>query len=74
MLGCWKHASDIIVEDKSYKDCKIVMADEETVIDKRYEIDMYVKGYIGMVKKSMIIYDSNGTKPTSSWGKSKFRF
>ena len=29
------------------------MADEETVIDKRYEIDTYVKG-IGMVKKSMI--------------------
>ncbi|MCB0659474.1 MAG: hypothetical protein KDC04_00975 [Saprospiraceae bacterium] len=53
-------------EGQSYKAMEIVMADEETVIDKRYEIDTYVKG-IGMVKKSMIIYDSNGTKPTSSW-------
>lgn len=69
----WKHKIEEINEKFSYKGTDVValkvnLVDDVSIIDRRKVTEYYGKG-IGLLKKEMIILDSDGSRPNDPWEK-----
>ena len=67
----WKHRMEEIDEAYDYKgqsipSIRINLVDDSSIIDRRKVTEVYGKG-IGLVRKEMIILDSDGSKPNDPW-------
>lgn len=57
---------DHIFNGNSVKTQTIVLTDTDIFLEKRYVTETYAKD-IGLIKKEMIILDSDGTQPDAPW-------
>lgn len=69
----WKHKIEEINENFSFKGTDVVavkvnLVDDASIIDRRKVTEYYGKG-IGLLKKEMIILDSDGSRPNDPWEK-----
>jgi len=69
----WKHRMEEIDEDFSFngsnvKSVRVNLVDDASIIDRRKVTEYYGKG-IGLLKKEMIILDSDGSRPNDPWEK-----
>lgn len=69
----WKHKIEEINEKFSFKGSdavavKVNLVDDASIIDRRKVTEYYGKG-IGLLKKEMIILDSDGSRPNDPWEK-----
>jgi hypothetical protein len=67
----WKHKIESLESIIKYKNqdvqaLQINLVDETSIIDRRKVVEYYVKG-IGLLRKEMIILDSDGSKPNDPW-------
>lgn len=69
----WKHKIEEVNENFSFKGTDIVavkvnLVDDSSIIDRRKVTEYYGKG-IGLLKKEMVILDSDGSRPNDPWEK-----
>ena len=69
----WKHKIEEVNEKFSFKGTDVVavkvnLVDDASIIDRRKVTEYYGKG-IGLLKKEMIILDSDGSRPNDPWEK-----
>ncbi|MBC7885626.1 MAG: hypothetical protein H7X99_09135 [Saprospiraceae bacterium] len=71
MYKNWKHRMEEIDVDFMYKDTtvkaiRVNLVDETSIIDRRKVTEYYGKN-LGLLKKEMIILDSDGSRPNDPW-------
>lgn len=69
----WKHKMEEIDENFNFngtdvKSVRVNLVDDASIIDRRKVTEYYGKG-IGLLKKEMIILDSDGSRPNDPWEK-----
>jgi hypothetical protein len=67
----WKHRMEEIDEKVSFKgdsikSIRVNLVDENSIIDRRKVTEYYGEG-IGLIKKEMMILDSDGSRPNDAW-------